>query len=76
MAGAVPKGTLVQRIRELEQEVKNTEEMLAHVLLAVGEPVVVSEEMLARGFSDDIEIYVENDVVKNTYTFSVRKLNE
>lgn len=63
--------TADQRIAELERELMGTQEMLAFVLAAVGEPVEVSKELLDSGLPENATIAVDDDVQRELFVFSL-----
>lgn len=60
----------------LRRELAATTEMLAHVLYAVGEPVVVTEAALTRGLPNNAQIAIDNNVKDNAFVFSVIEVDE
>ena len=55
----------------IERELIGTQEMLAHVLKAVGEPVVVTKEAIAEGLGNTTQIQVDDDLKLDAFVFSL-----
>lgn len=55
----------------LERELTGTKEMLAFVLYAVGEPVTITKEALARGLPQGAEIRIDENVEEECFVFSL-----
>jgi len=60
----------------LQRELRGTQEMLAHVLLAVNQPVVVEHELVERGIPDNIRIQIDEDLERGTFTFYLKEEDE
>lgn len=56
---------------KLRREVQGLEEMLGQVLLAVGEPVVVTKESLAQGTKKGSRIRIDDRVELEAFVFYV-----
>jgi len=61
--------SLEEELQAVGQELRGTQEMLAHVLLKIGEPVVVTMEDLERGFPDNVGVLIEEDLEKKEFVF-------
>ncbi len=59
-----------KRIAELERELRGTQEMLAFVLKAVGEPVIVTRESITAGLGA-AQISVEDDIERDCFVFKL-----
>lgn len=59
------------QVEELERELRGTQEMLAFVLQAVGEEVVVTKEQIAAGLPENAQIQVIDDVQRDAFVFSL-----
>lgn len=57
--------------REDARELVGVQEMLAHVLIAVGDPVVVTKDQLKGVSLENRTIAVEDDVTTGDFTFYV-----
>lgn len=60
-----------EKVIDLEKELRGAHEMLAFVLLTLGEPVVVPKETLQNGIPVGATIKVFEDVTTDTFVFSV-----
>lgn len=60
-----------KRVAELERELRGIQEMLALVLLEVGEPVVVSKATMREGLPKGSEIMIEDNVAEDSFVFSL-----
>ena len=60
-----------QRIAELEQELRGVQEMLAFVLYAVAEPVVVSKVDMKSGLPSGAEIRIDDSIEEDAFVFSL-----
>lgn len=60
----------------LRRELVGTQEMLAFVLKAVGEPVVVPKEEVASGLGDNVQIAVDDNMAENAFVFSLIEVSE
>lgn len=60
----------------LARELRGTQEMLAHVLLAVNEPVVVEREMVERGLPDTVQIRIDEDLEKESFVFYLQEVTD
>ena len=60
-----------KRIAELERELRGTQEMLALVLLEVGEPVTVSKSMMRNGIPAGAAINIDDHQEEDAFVFSV-----
>lgn len=67
--------TLQSEVDALWRELRGTQEMFAHVLLAVGEPVIVTKESVAAGLPTDLEIRVDDDLKRDVFVFSLQEAN-
>lgn len=56
---------------ELRRDLRATQEMLAHVLLAVGEPVEVTKANLDNGLPDGSQIRIDDNVDLGSFFFYV-----
>lgn len=56
---------------ELRRDLRGTQEMLAHVLIAVGEPVEVTKEQLEAGLPEGTQIRIDDNVDMNSFFFYV-----
>lgn len=63
-----------ERIAQLERELIGTQEMLAFVLKAIGEPVVVPKEFIKEGLGENAQIQVDDDLQKDAFVFSLTGL--
>lgn len=54
---------------QLRRELLGVQEMLAFVLLTVGEPVVVTKESLSKGLPPNVQIAVDEDLENNAFRF-------
>lgn len=61
-----------KKIADLERELAGTQEMLAFVLKAIGQPVVVDKALLKRGLGDNTQIQVDDDIAADRFIFSLR----
>lgn len=61
---------------DLQRELQVNVEMLAFVLMAVGEPVVVTKEMLAQGLPSNLQIRIDEDLERNTFIFYLAEAEE
>lgn len=62
-----------EKIDSLERELLATQEMLAFVLAALDEPVVVSKELITRGLGDGVQIVIDDDAQKNAFIFYLQE---
>jgi hypothetical protein len=60
-----------ETIASLERELIGTQEMLAFVLKAVGEPVFVSKQSITRGLGDHAQIQVDDDIERDGFVFTL-----
>lgn len=67
--------TADEHIAGLERELTATQEMLAFVLKAVGEPVTVTKEMVKDGLKNK-EIRIDEDLTDEAFIFSLRDASE
>lgn len=58
----------------LRRELIGTQEMLAFVLQAVGEPVHVTKEMLVNGIPANTQIAVDEDIENHRFIFSLTEV--
>lgn len=56
---------------DLRKELRGTHEMLAQVLMAVGHPVQVTKEQLAKGLGDGTQIRIDDDLQTESFIFYV-----
>lgn len=55
----------------LRRELIGVQEMLAFVLLEIGEPVIVSKKMLADGLPEGVQIAVDDNAEEEAFVFSL-----
>lgn len=55
----------------LKRELIGTQEMLAFVLQAVGEEVVVPKKVLSDGLPENAQIAVDEDLSRDAFVFSL-----
>jgi hypothetical protein len=55
----------------LQRELMGAHEMLAFVLDAVGEDVVVSKEALKRGLGPEVSIRIDDDLQSDAFVFGL-----
>ena len=60
----------------LRRELDGTQQMLAQVLKAVGEPVVVTKESLAAGPPPGTQIKIDDRIDLDAFVFSVEERDE
>lgn len=65
-----------QKIAELERELIGTQEMLAFVLSAIGDPVEVTKESINQGLPAGSVIAVDDDLEREVFVFSLTKGEE
>lgn len=53
------------------REAIGTQEMLAFVLLTVGEPVVVEKEVIAQGLPENVQIAIDDNQDEKAFIFSL-----
>lgn len=58
-----------EKIAGLERELLATQEMLAFVLAALDEPVVVSKDFIKNGLGEGVQIVIDDDEAKNAFVF-------
>ena len=63
--------TADHKIADLERELRGTQEMLALVLLEVGEPVTVSKAMMRGGIPQGAAINIDDHQEEDAFVFSV-----
>lgn len=56
-------------LEQLQRELRGTQEMLAHVLLTINEPVKVNFEQITAGIPDNLGIEVFEDMASNQFVF-------
>ena len=67
---------LEKKIEALEKENWGLKEMLGQVLLAVGEPVLVTKESLARKVPEGARISIDDHAEAEAFVFYVEVPNE
>lgn len=68
--------SLEAELEALGRELRGTQEMLAHVLLAVNEPVVVEKELVERGLPDTVQIRIDEDLERESFVFYLQEVQE
>lgn len=68
--------TLVAELDAVRRELRGTQEMLAHVLLAVNEPVTVDKELVERGLPDNIQIRIDENLEREEFVFYLQEVEE
>lgn len=63
-----------EEIARLNRELIGIQEMLAFVLLEVGEPVVVRKETLAKGLEDNMQIAIDDNDALDAFVFSLGRV--
>jgi hypothetical protein len=63
--------TLTAENAALTRELRGTQEMLAHVLLAINQPVVVTRELVERGIPENLRIQIDDNIETDTFTFYI-----
>lgn len=69
-------GTLKEENAALQRELRGTQEMLAHVLLAAGGPVWVSKESVKEGLPDNLSIRIDDNLESGMFEFSLIEEDE
>lgn len=62
--------------REDSKDLIGTQEMLGHVLRAVGGQVVITQEQLTSGHKKGAQILIEEDVLRQGFIFKLEEPNE
>lgn len=60
-----------ETVEDLQRELQGTQQMLGHVLQAVGHPVFVAKNVLQEGIPDGAQIRIEDDIQGNRFIFSL-----
>lgn len=71
-----PGAALQEDYEALQRELIGTQEMLALVLKAVGEPVVVTKAIMTEGLPPGTQIQIDDDIIGNRFVFSLTEYDD
>lgn len=68
--------TAEEELSSIRRELEGTQQMLAQVLKAVGEPVIVTKESLAAGPPPGTQIRIDDNIQLEAFVFYLEEPHE
>lgn len=60
----------------LRREVTGLQEMLGHILLSVGDEIVISKSQMKEGFENNVNIVIDDDVENDVFVFRLETVED